>query len=206
MSLGAPRPRASAARLGGFSLIEMLAVLAMFALIAGLILPRFTVGGARAVEREAEAIGEALEFARQSAIMTARPHQLVMDLDRGHHWVEWAPPPTAETEVVAARADERAAGSRQVDMTPPPAVSGELAYEPVPGAFGRAHSLGDEAVLVGVAFPDATFDSGVVTLELGPDGAADPAIVSLTDPAGEHGLEVEVQTLADAVQIFHAGR
>ncbi|HSJ96328.1 MAG TPA: hypothetical protein VLC53_04610, partial [Myxococcota bacterium] len=75
-----------------------------------------------------------------------------------------------------------------------------------PGAFGRVHSLGDEAVLVAVAFPDATFDAGVVTLELGPDGAADPAVVSLTDPAGEHGLEVEVQTLADAVQIFHAGR
>jgi prepilin-type N-terminal cleavage/methylation domain-containing protein len=192
--------------LGGFTLIEMLAVLAMFALIAGLILPRFVTGGSGGVRREAEALGEAIEFARQRAIMTARPHQIVMDLDRGQHWVEWAPPPAPETEAVAAREDERAAGSRQVDMTPPPAASGELVFEPVPGAFGRAHLLGDDAVFVAAAFPDTTFDSGLVTLELGADGAADPAIVSLADESGVHRFDVEVQALADTVWVVDASR
>lgn len=193
-------------RLDGFTLIEMLAVLAMFALIAGLILPRFTTGGAGGVRREAEALGEAFEFARQRAIMTARPHQVVMDLDRGLHWVEWAPPPAPETEAVAAREDKRAAGSRQVDMTPPPAASGELVFEPVPGAFGRAHRLGDDAVFVAAALPDSTFDGGLVTLELGADGGADPAIVSLADETGAHRFDVEVQALADTVWVVDASR
>jgi prepilin-type N-terminal cleavage/methylation domain-containing protein len=192
------------ARLGGFTLIELLAVLAMFALIAGLILPRFSIGGAREVRREAEALGEAVELARQRAIMTARPHEVVMDLDRGLHWVEWAPPPPPETEAVAAAADERAAGSRRVDMTPPPAASGELAFEPVPGAFGRAHVLGEDVVFVAAAFPDTTFDNGIVTIALDPDGAADPAIVSLADPAGAHVFDVEIQALADSVRVFDA--
>jgi prepilin-type N-terminal cleavage/methylation domain-containing protein len=203
MSAAAPRLRTRSA---GFTLIEMLAVLAMFALIAGLILPRFATGGARAVRHEAEALGEAVEFARQRAIMTARPHELVLDLDRGLHWVEWAPPPPPESEAVAAREDERAAGSRRIDMTPPPAASGELAFEPVPGAFGRAHALGDDAALVSVAFPDVGFQSGQVTIAFGPDGAADPAVVSLSDPDGAHPFAVEIEALADAVRVVDVGR
>jgi len=206
MSAGTPRPRAPAARSRGFTLIEMLAVLAMFALIASLILPRFTIGGSRPVRREAEALGEAVEFARQRAIMTARPHQVVMDLDHGQHWVEWAPPAAAESEAVAAREDQRAAGSRKVDMTPPPAASGELAFEPVPDAFGRPHPLGDEVVFVAAAFPDTTYDTGLVTIELGADGVADPAVVSLASPDGSYVFDVEVQALADAVRVVDASR
>jgi len=131
---------------------------------------------------------------------------VVMDLDRGLHWVEWAPPPPPETEAVAAREDERAAGSRKVDMTPPPTASGELVFEPVPGAFGRAHPRGDEVVFVPAAFPDTTFDSGQVTIELDPDGAADPAVVSLSDPEGAHGFAVEIQALADAVRVVDVAR
>jgi len=193
-------------RLDGFTLIEMLAVVALFGLIAGMILPRFRVGGASDVRREAEALGDAIEFARQRAIMTARPHRVVLDLDRGQHWVEWAPPPLPETEALAAREQERAAGSRKVDMTPPPAASGELAFEPVPGTFGRPHALGDDAVIVAAAFTDTTFDGGLVAIELGPDGAADPVVVSLADPTGVHVFEVEVEALADAVQVVDARR
>lgn len=198
--------RRRAPRLDGFTLIEMLAVLALFALIAGMILPRFRTGGASGVRNEAEALGDAIEFARQRAIMTARPHQVVLDLDGGRHWVEWAPPPLAESEALAARQQERAAGSRQVDMTPPPAASGELVYQPVPDAFGRPHALGQDAVFVAAAFADTSFDGGLVALELGPDGSADPVIVSLADPSGTYLFEVEVEALADAVQVVDARR
>ncbi|HEY8493129.1 MAG TPA: type II secretion system protein [Myxococcota bacterium] len=201
-----PHTRSPHARLAGFTLIELLAVLAIFALIAGMILPRFSFGGAQAVRREAEALGEAIEFARQRAIMTARPHQLVLDLERGLHWVEWAPPPAPETEALAAREQERAAGSRRVDLTPPPAASGELVFEPVPGAFGRAHKIDDDAVLAAVTFSDARFERGVVTLAIEPDGAADPAVLSLSDPSGAHPFDVEVEALADAVRVVDASR
>lgn len=202
-------PRAGRARTGrgGFTLIELLAVLTLFGLIAGLILPRFSLGGGRAVRSEAEALGEVFEFARQSAIMTARPHHVVMDLDHGQHWVEWAPLPAPESEAVAAAAAERPAGSRQVDMTPPPAASGELVFRPIDGRFGRPHVLPDGVVFASVAFPDSTLDNGVVTIELGPDGAADPpAVVSLSDPEGSAVYAVELEPLADAVRVVDARR
>jgi prepilin-type N-terminal cleavage/methylation domain-containing protein len=199
MTRGASRPA------GGFTLIELLAVLAMFALIAGLILPRFTVGGARAVRAEAEALGESIEFARQRAIMTARPHHVVVDLDAGRHWIEWAPPPPPEREAAAEREAERAAGSRRVDMTPPPAASAELRFEPVPG-FDRAWRVEEGVRLAAVAFPDVRYDQGPVAIEIGADGVADPSVVSVTSDDGAHVFEVQVAALADRVQVLDAGR
>jgi prepilin-type N-terminal cleavage/methylation domain-containing protein len=201
MSSGSP-PRAGAH--GGVTLIEMLAVLTIFALIGGFVLPRFGVGTGRAVRSEAEGLGEAFEFARQRAIMTARPHHVVMDLDAGRHWVEWTPPPAATIEAVAAVQQERAAGSRRIDMTPPPAASDALPFEPVPGHLGRPHGLGDDVVFGSVRFPDGALDRGVVTIELGPDGVADPAVVSLSSTDGADVYEVELQALADAVMVFDA--
>jgi prepilin-type N-terminal cleavage/methylation domain-containing protein len=203
MTRGVPRP--APARADGFTLIELLAVLALFALIAGLILPRFTVGGARAVKREAEALGESVEFARQRAIMTGRPHRVVMDLDRGQHWIEWVPPPPPEREAVAAREAARAAGSRRIDMTPPPAASGELRFEPVPG-FDRAHRIEDGVRLAAVAFPDVGFDSGIVSIEIGADGVTDPAVASFASDDQSAVFEVEVAALADSVQVVDARR
>jgi prepilin-type N-terminal cleavage/methylation domain-containing protein len=203
MTRGALPP--APARAGGFTLIEMLAVLALFALIAGLILPRFTVGGAGAVKREAEVLGESIEFARQRAIMTARPHHVVMDLDLGRHWIEWAQPPPPEAQAVADRQAERAAGSRKVDLTPPPAASRELVFQPLPG-FDRAWRLDENVRLAAVAFPDVAYDRGLVTIEIGADGVADPSVVSFTSDDGAHVFEVEVAALADVVQVVDARR
>ena len=190
----------------GFTLIELLAVLTIFALIAGFALPRFGVGSGRAVRAEAEGLGDAFEFARQRAIMTARPHHVVLDLDAGRHWVEWSPPAAPAVEAAAAAQAERAAGSRRIDMTPPPAASDALPFEPVPGPLGRPHGFGDDVVFGEVRFPDGALDRGVVTVELGPDGAADPAVVSLSSVDGADVYEVELQALADAVLVFDASR
>ncbi|MCL4684671.1 type II secretion system GspH family protein [Myxococcota bacterium] len=199
------RARARSGR-SGFTLIELLAVLAIFALIAGFALPRFQVGGGRAVRNEAETLGESFEFARQRAIMTARPHHVVLDLEAGRHWVEWAPPPPTVSEATAAAHDERAPGSRQVDMTPPSALDTGPSFEPVPGALGRPRGLGDDVVFGAVRFPDGTLDRGVVTLTLGADGVADPAVVSLVAAEGGTLYEIEVQALADAVLVVDASR
>ena len=181
-------------------------MLTIFALIAGFALPRFGVGSGRAVRAEAEGLGEAFEFARQRAIMTARPHHVVLDLDTGRHWVEWSPPAAPAVEAMAAARDDRAAGSRRIDMTPPPAASDTLPFEPVPGHLGRPHGFGDDVVFGAIRFPDAALDRGVVTVELGPDGAADPAVVSLSSIDGETVYEVELQALADSVLVFDASR
>jgi prepilin-type N-terminal cleavage/methylation domain-containing protein len=191
-------------RLGGFTLIELLAVLAIFALIAGFALPRFGVGNERVVRREAEALAESFEFARQRAIMTARRHHVVLDLDGGRHWVEWTAPAAPDTR--AAAPEPHPPGSRHVDMTPPAAASDPSSFEPVPGPLGRPRGLGDDVQFGAVSFPDGTLDRGVVSLELGPDGAADPAVVSLAAADGGERYDIEVQALADSVLVFDASR
>jgi hypothetical protein len=138
--------------------------------------------------------------------MTARPHEVLLDVDGGRWWVEWAPPAAPAVEAAAAAEDARAAGSRKVDMTPPADASGLIEYQPVPGAFGRVHALDEGVRLAAVAFVDTTLDGGVVSLAIGADGVGDPAVVSLTDDEGGHPYRVEVEALADAVRVVDASR
>ena len=68
----------------------MLAVVAIFGLIAAMALPNIDLGGSRIVRGEAQDLATAIEFARQRAVMTGRTHQVVIEVDRGEHWIEWA--------------------------------------------------------------------------------------------------------------------
>src|SRR5690606_26332346 len=65
-------PSPSSPSRGGFTLIELIAVVAMFALVAALVLPTFDVGRRREVRQAGERVGDAVELARQRAIMTGR--------------------------------------------------------------------------------------------------------------------------------------
>jgi hypothetical protein len=132
--------------------------------------------------------------------MTGRLHQLVMDLDGGSHWVEWVAPADAQAGAAPA------AGPQRVAMTPPLAAMGPREFEPVPGPFGRPHPLGDDARIVAVALPDGELSRGLVTLQLGPDGSTEPAVIRVSDPDGRHPVDVEVEALADAVRVVDVGR
>ena len=68
-------------RVRGFSLIEMLAVVLIFALMAMFVLPNFESVRSRALGHAAERIASRLELARQRTIVTGVPHRLWIDLD-----------------------------------------------------------------------------------------------------------------------------
>jgi hypothetical protein len=172
----------------------------LFGLIAAMVAPAIDFGGSRAVRREAEQLGDAVEFARQRAIMTGREHRVVMDLDRGRHRVEWvAPPPPPEPLDVDAR-------PAPIALVPPAEASGRVEFEPVPGPVGRDHVLTDDVVFVDVRLAEGALDTGEVLLRLGPDGRADPAVVAFADRDGRYFFEVEVEALADAVRVVDAAR
>jgi general secretion pathway protein H len=191
-----------ARRAAGFTLIELMAVVALFALVAAMVAPVVDLGGARAVQREAEELAAAIELARQRAVMTGRVHELVLDLDAGRHRVEWAAPP--EEDAVAAPAAVPAGGRTPVATAPPATALDELV--PVPGAFGRGHAMAAETALRVVAFVDGEAREGLVVLRFGPDGSADPATIRVGDREGRHQLDVEVEELADGVRIVDAAR
>ena len=185
----------------GFTLIELLAVVAMFALVASMVAPTLHLGGNRAARREADGLAGAIELARQRAVMTGRNHRVVMDLDHASYWVEWTPPP----ERAPARGAAPEAGiERKIEMTPP--ETAEDRYVPVPGAFGRAHTMDDATLLLEVQLPGNRLDRGVVVLGLTPDGTADPARIRVGSSERQPLFDVDVLALADAVGVTDAKR
>jgi len=179
----------------------MLAVVAIFGLIAAMVLPNIDLGGSRIVRAEADDLAAAIEFARQRAVMTGRTHQVVIEIERGEHWVEWDAPQEPERE--AAPADDAAPGERKLDFVPPTRLGGGE-FSPIPGEIGRVHRADDKTAILGIEMPGGVTDQGRVELRITPDGAADPATILIGDADGGNALRVEVEPLADAVRVVHA--
>jgi len=193
----------------GFSLIEMLAVVAIFALVAGLVLPNVGLLGSRELEAAAEHLRDELEFARQRAIMTARPHRVVLDLDRQTHWIEGmgdAAPAAAEEPGREAEAPAQAGapGSRApLSLAPPPRPQGE--FEALPGAFGRTNRLPGDVAFAGVETEAGVAEEGAIGVAFGPDGTTSYTQIVLDDARGR-SRTLEVLPLADGVRILDEPR
>ena len=67
----------------------MLAVVAIFALMAAFVMPNLGTLGSRTLQHQAERIGGQLELARQRSIVTGIPHRLWLDLDGASYRLEW---------------------------------------------------------------------------------------------------------------------
>jgi type II secretion system protein H len=182
-------------RLRGFTLIEMLAVVAMFGLIAAMVLPNIDLGGSRIARSEAQDLAAAIEFARQRAVMTGRTHQVVIEVEFGEHWVEWNAPRDPESEVAA-----EVPGERVLELVPPPLET--ESFVPIPGELGRVHTANPDVAILGIELAGGFVDRGRIDVRITPDGAADPASILIGDVGGSHAVRVEVEPLADAVQVF----
>ena len=78
--MAAPAQAGPASR--AFTLIELLAVLLIMALVAGLTLPNLSLRADRVVLAAAQDLAATFAFTRQRAVATAVPHRVVIDLDR----------------------------------------------------------------------------------------------------------------------------
>jgi prepilin-type N-terminal cleavage/methylation domain-containing protein len=182
-------------RARGFTLIEMLAVIAIFALIAAMVVPNLDLGGSRAVRADASDFAAAVEFTRQRSVMTGRAHVLHVDVANASHWVTWAASPEP-----AAQVDPNA--ERTLQLVPP-----DLEFEqfvPVPGEFGRPRATEDGVVITGVEVAEGLAQDGVVELRMNGDGSSDPATVLFSDEDGTYVLRVEIEPLSDLVRVVHA--
>ncbi len=179
----------------------MLAVVAIFGLIAAMVLPNIDLGGSRIVRAEADDLAAAIEFARQRAVMTGRTHQVVIEIERGEHWVEWDAPQQPESE--AARSEGAAPGERKLDFVPPTHLGGGE-FVPIPGEIGRAHRADDKTAILSVELSGGLTDQGRVVLPITPDGTAESATILIGDANGGNALRIEVEPLADAVRVVNA--
>ena len=186
----------------GFSLIEVLAVLVIFALMAGVVLPNFGIRGARILDEESRRLASTLEFARQRAVMTGKPHRVVVDLDRRLYQIEafGAPP---DVELAEAELAETAPPLTEDDLNKPalsPPLREDLDYYPLLGTPGDIQRIDDEVAIEGVDYSAGTATEGVFQVVFERDGTADWASILLANQAGRK-IALHVEYLADAVTI-----
>ena len=81
------RPRPGSA---GFTLIEMLAVVAIFSLLVAIVAPNIGRLSGRTLQAAADDLAARLELARQRAVVTGVPHRLWIDLDQASYRLERA--------------------------------------------------------------------------------------------------------------------
>jgi prepilin-type N-terminal cleavage/methylation domain-containing protein len=189
-------------RSAGFSLIEVLAVLVIFALMAGVVLPNFGIRGSRILDEESKRLASSLEFARTRAVMTGRTHRLILDLDRNTYQVEsFGPPPAVEVE--EAELAETAPPDALDDLAHPamsPPVRDDLDYYPLVGTPGDVQRVDEEVIVEGVEYSAGTATEGVFQVVFERDGTAEWATLHLVNQAGRR-VALHVEYLADSVTI-----
>jgi type II secretion system protein H len=194
--------RADPPATAGFSLIEVLAVLVIFALMAGVVLPNFGIRGARILDEESRRLASTFEFARQRAVMTGKPHRVVIDIDRRVYQIEafGAPP---DVELAEAELAETAPAAPEEDWNKPemsPPLREDLDYYPLLGTPGDIQRIDDEVFVEGVEYSAGTAADGVFQVVFERDGTADWASILLANQAGRK-IALHVDYLADSVEI-----
>lgn len=193
-----PRAKLAARRSRAFTLIELLAVLLIMGLVAGLTLPNLSLGSERAVLGAAETLAADLSFTRQRAVATGTTHRVVVDLDAGGWWIEaW---PEEASAFAAAAPPEAAPGARrEIQLAAPQAAVHE--FQPLTGPFGRPHPLPEGVAFASVeTFATGAVLAGQVPLVFEGDGTADPAVFELVNERGDLVL-LELSRLADRIRI-----
>jgi type II secretion system protein H len=190
---GARRPAS------GFTLVELLAVLVIFGLLAAIALPNLGIRSSRMLDEEARRLAGALEFARQRAVMTGVPHRVLVDLDEAAYRVEWHG--RGDDDAAAASEEsglaEAGAAPAKLALSPPGATERE--FEPLAGSLGEVAVLDEAVHFAGVDTAEGTFEQGTVQIVFQRDGTSDPAAVVLESDGGRR-VALYVAPLADAVR------
>ncbi len=189
----------------GFTLIEMLAVMAIIALVVGIALPNFGLRSRRAMDDEAKQLAANLEFARQRSVMTGIPHRLVIDVEGGSYWLEWL------VSEARARGEEdllglpvyELGGRQEIPMAAPRSI--ERSYQALPGSLGHTTSLRWMIRIDGVEIAGGFLERGLVNVAFERDGTSESVQILLSDEDG-HSIRIEIAPLADTVRISHETR
>lgn len=183
----------SVSRTRAFTLIELLAVVLIFVLLASQVLPNLGIGTSRDLREQARRLAADLELARQRAVVLGVPHRLWIDLDAGTYRLEWEVQPAPELEPVDAQ------GRPRIALQAP--LGGEARFEPVPIQQGRLTRLEGETWISGVETQDGFLQRGAVAVRFERDGTADPTAIVLVESGGGT-LVLDILPLADAVRIL----
>ena len=182
---------------GGFTLIEIMAVIAIMGMVFAIGIPRLSTSKIRGLRTEAESIAASLEFARQRAIMTGISHRVLIDLADGGYRIEWlvdedrafALASDSEDEFAGSQSDLDAAddgGAKLIDFYPP--VRDERDYHPIPNRqLGSFTWLADARYFVGLDSSSGWIEGGDVEIVFDADGTTEYALLEIADAEAEDG-------------------
>lgn len=185
-------------RRAGFTLIEVLAVVAILALMTALVIPNLGGLRDRALLGQARRLAAELELARQRAIVTGVPHRLWMDLDEAEFRLEWLAEDPEAAESSARLAALELEGNAPLRLAAPRTRA--LDYRPVPGNFGRLQVVEYPFYFEALETPEGRIERGKAHVVFARDGTADPTEIYLQDAAG-HAIALDVFPLDERVRI-----
>lgn len=200
-------PSTRRTRGAGFTLLEIMAVVAIFALLAGIALPNFSGLQSRNLKHQANRIVAQIEMARQRAIVTGIPHRFTIDIEGGAYRIDWF----VSAEQLARAADDGSdsAGATgagvdldsgvPLDLSAPRGL--DRSYHPVPGLSGRDTFLDGSVDFTGVETTGGWLEDGEAFIEFERDGSANATVILIEHESGL-ALSLEVLPLADSVRIY----
>jgi len=180
-----------------------MAVVAIFGLMAALIVPNLDLLHARKLRSAAEQIADRLELARQRTVVTGKAHRLHIDLDASSYRLEWfgSEKKPVEVEPEPQLEDWQTGSARNLSLAPP---RGEAAtFHPIEGLFGIGRLLDPGIIFARVETDQGDTTQGWTGIEFAKDGTTDGATIVLENERGD-ALFIEIAPLADVVQVYDA--
>jgi len=198
VSGAAPAGRRSRA----FTLIEVLAVVAILAVAAMLVTPNLAALRERRLRHAAERLAAELELARQRAVVTGIPHRVYFDLDGGVYRLEWlGAGEEAEEELVpvAAEAEYDLRGATALPMAAP--HTGAFEFAPLPDSFGNYRDFEGGIFVAGLDTAEGFVERGQAFVGFERDGTAAYTEIVLEEPGGAR-RSLAVLPLEDSVRFL----
>jgi len=187
----------------GFTLLEVMAVVLLMALLAGIALPALGRDQAADAENDAREIAAGIEFARRSALATRAPFRLVVDIDASRWWLERRNRARAAPDDLAPGELPAWAERGELPLAPPEAERGD--FRPVQGLVGRGNVLRDDVFFAGAETSEGWVERGRLELELRPDGSTDAAELVLVTTDGAR-VRLGIEASSERVRIHREAR
>ncbi len=185
----------------GFTLIEMLAVVALIGLLAAFVAPNLGAVRDRYLGRQALQLASQLEFARQRAVMTGVPHRLWIDVDESTYRIEWLEP-ELEEDLPQRPVEYDVRGNSPLQLEAP--QNALLEFVPVPGRQGHWSELAGDLTFAGLETDEGWIDAGEAFIAFDEDGTTSYTEVVIEDDEGR-SVVLDVLPLADSVRIRDDG-
>lgn len=187
----------SRTRRRGFTLIEILAVVAILAIAAMLVLPNLGALGERRLQQAALRLAAEIELARQRAVVTGIPHRVLFDLQNGVYRIEWLGNDEPEERPIPAALEYDTHQGSHLPLQPPPELA--LEFSPVPDSFGNFRNFDGEVFVSGLRTANGWVQKGLSDVVFERDGSAPYTEIVMQDRGGARRT-LAVMPLDDAVR------